>query len=203
MDNNGNSYDYGNYGSGRSSSGQVPANQEKSDSSASTPYSYGQNSDDRYSRDFSRNNIQGQDPYSDRKGFYNAGNDPYARGGSDIDNRDYNFAEGSYDSRNYNYAAGRYENRGYNYSGRGETSQNYMSMADWIITLLIGVIPFVNLIMLLIWSFAGSAPVEKQRYARACLILMIIGIILLTFFTAAFAPAFLSELEELEAIQSF
>ena len=62
MDNNGNSYDYGNYGSGRGSSGQVPANQEKSDSSASTPYSYGQNSDDRYSRDFSRNNIQGQDP---------------------------------------------------------------------------------------------------------------------------------------------
>ena len=197
MDNNGNSYDFGDYGRDRSSSDQLPVNQADSEYSSSSGSNPGSSSSSGYP--YGANDSSTSSSYS----YGNRGDDPYARGGSDPYSSGNRYSSDPYSSGNYNYAAGRYENRSYNYDGRGEVPRNYMSMTDWVITLIIGIIPFVNFIMLLIWSFGGSAPIEKQRYARASLIILIIFIILMTIFTASLLPAFMESLQELESIQSF
>lgn len=53
-----------------------------------------------------------------------------------------------------------------------------MTLGDWIITLLILMIPCVNIIMLFVWAFGSSAPKSKANYAKAELIMIGIGIVL-------------------------
>jgi len=39
-------------------------------------------------------------------------------------------------------------------------------------------IPIVNFILLLVWSFGGNVNQNKKNYARATLLLMVIGVVL-------------------------
>ena len=59
--------------------------------------------------------------------------------------------------------------------GEGDTS--VMSMKDWLITLLLMIIPCVNIVLLFVWAF-GNGNQNKQNWARAYLIVMAIGIVL-------------------------
>lgn len=52
-----------------------------------------------------------------------------------------------------------------------------MSIGDWIITLLIMCIPFVNLIMILVWAFSGNSNPNRANFCKANLILMAIGVV--------------------------
>lgn len=45
-----------------------------------------------------------------------------------------------------------------------------MSLKDWIISVVITVIPVVGFIMLLVWSFSDSINPNKKNWARATLI---------------------------------
>lgn len=56
-----------------------------------------------------------------------------------------------------------------------------MSVGDWLITMLIMVIPIANLVMLFIWGFGNPDP--RRNYARATLIWMAIslGLIILLY----------------------
>lgn len=51
------------------------------------------------------------------------------------------------------------------------------SVKDWLITLVLLVIPFVNIILLFVWAFSSNSTNDfKRNYARANLILMAVGI---------------------------
>ena len=53
-----------------------------------------------------------------------------------------------------------------------------VSTGDWVLTLILSGIPIVGFILLLVWAFGGGAKISKRNYARATLILMIIGFVL-------------------------
>lgn len=57
-----------------------------------------------------------------------------------------------------------------------------VSTQEWIITILITTIPIINLIMLLIWAFSKEENPNKANWAKANLIWMLVGIILLMLF---------------------
>jgi len=49
-----------------------------------------------------------------------------------------------------------------------------MSTKDWLLTLLIFMLPCVNIIMLFVWAFSGSGNHNRRNYSRATLILVAI-----------------------------
>ncbi|MEO9885433.1 MAG: hypothetical protein ABJR05_07495 [Balneola sp.] len=53
-----------------------------------------------------------------------------------------------------------------------------MSLKDWVITLLITLIPMVGFIMLFVWGFSDSANPNKKNWARAALIMLAISTVL-------------------------
>ncbi len=63
-----------------------------------------------------------------------------------------------------------------NYSS--DSNNSVMSVVDWIIVLILMAIPLVNLIVLCIWAFGGSTPLVKANFAKAALIMMVIGFVL-------------------------
>lgn len=68
-------------------------------------------------------------------------------------------------------------------------NKSVVSVVDWLITMLIMAIPIVNFIMLFIWAFGSSTPESKANWAKAQLVWMVIGIILLVIFGSAIIAA--------------
>lgn len=64
-----------------------------------------------------------------------------------------------------------------------EKATKEMTVGDWLITMLILVIPIVNIVMLFTWGF--GRPDSRRNYARASLIWMAICIVLLIIFYGA------------------
>lgn len=62
-----------------------------------------------------------------------------------------------------------------------------MSFGDWIKTLLLQIIPFVNIIMLFIWAFGSKTNLNKKNFSRAYLLLMAIVIVLYIIIFVLFA----------------
>lgn len=61
-------------------------------------------------------------------------------------------------------------------------NQSVVTIGDWVITMILMCIPVVNFIMLLVWAFSNSTPVSKANWAKASLIFMVIGFVLLILF---------------------
>ena len=76
------------------------------------------------------------------------------------------------------------------------TNDQTVSLGDWILTMILSGIPIVGIIMVFVWAFGGGAKASKQNYARAVLILALIGTVLTIIgsilFGAIFAAAFSS-----------
>tara|TARA_R110002124_G_scaffold286776_2_gene468668 strand:+ start:9750 stop:10001 length:252 start_codon:yes stop_codon:yes gene_type:complete len=53
-----------------------------------------------------------------------------------------------------------------------------MSMKDWVVTLLISLIPVVGFVMLFVWGFSDSANPNKKNWARAALIMLAVTTVL-------------------------
>ena len=49
-----------------------------------------------------------------------------------------------------------------------------VSVGDWMVTYILLCIPLVNIIMLFVWAF-GSSPESKANWAKATLLWMVIG----------------------------
>lgn len=73
----------------------------------------------------------------------------------------------------------------------GRSSTNYgrpedasvMSIKDWVITLIITVIPLVGIIMLFVWSFGDGTNLNKRNWSKAVLIFyVIIAVLYFLFF---------------------
>lgn len=56
-----------------------------------------------------------------------------------------------------------------------------LSVGQWLVTLLLLSIPLVNIVLLLVWAFGGSAHPTRRNYSRASLLLfaIIVGFALL------------------------
>ncbi|WBW99428.1 hypothetical protein [Oceanirhabdus sp. W0125-5] len=52
-----------------------------------------------------------------------------------------------------------------------------MTLGDWVVTLLLLMIPVVRLVLLIVWAFSSETNENKKNFAKASLILM--GIIIL------------------------
>lgn len=53
-----------------------------------------------------------------------------------------------------------------------------MSLGEWVVTLILIAIPFVNIIMLIIWTASSSTPTTKKHFAEAELIILAICVVL-------------------------
>lgn len=73
-------------------------------------------------------------------------------------------------------------------------NQSVVTIGDWIITMILMCIPLVNLIMLFVWAFSSSTPVSKANWAKASLIFMAIGLILMIIFWGSLAGIMLSSM---------
>lgn len=51
-----------------------------------------------------------------------------------------------------------------------------LSAKDWVITILIVAIPLVGLVFLFIWAFSDTENPNRSNWAKAQLIMMLIGI---------------------------
>lgn len=67
-----------------------------------------------------------------------------------------------------------------------------MSVSDWLITLLIMVIPLVNIIMLFVWAFGNDNNLTRSNWAKAYLIMMLIGIGISIIFFMVFGAAIMA-----------
>ncbi len=63
-----------------------------------------------------------------------------------------------------------------------EETAPVMRFSDWIVTLLIMMVPVLNAIMLIIWSTDRFTNPNKANWAKATLVLIAIQVVLMMFF---------------------
>ena len=52
-------------------------------------------------------------------------------------------------------------------------------MSEWLVAIIVGMIPFVNIIMAFVWAFSSKTKTSKANYFKAYLIIMAAELILL------------------------
>ena len=53
-----------------------------------------------------------------------------------------------------------------------------LTFGDWMITILVLAIPFVNVVALIYWAASSGTNVTKQNYARASIAWFVIGLVI-------------------------
>ena len=71
-------------------------------------------------------------------------------------------------------------------------NQSVVSILDWILTFIIMILPIINIVMLFVWAFGGNASESKANWAKARLIMWLIGIVVAVFVWSIFAAALIS-----------
>lgn len=84
-------------------------------------------------------------------------------------------------------------NEGNQYSTQMDPNKSVMTMGDWIVTLLITLIPCVNIVMMLVWAF-GNGNENRKNFCRASLIMQVILSVLGFILYAIFASIFMAAL---------
>lgn len=64
-----------------------------------------------------------------------------------------------------------------NYQPQAEIAP-VLSMGSWVGTLLLMLIPIVNIILLIVWAVSNTENPNRRNFARAYLIMFAIGIVL-------------------------
>ncbi|HIX03847.1 MAG TPA: hypothetical protein H9863_07005 [Candidatus Odoribacter faecigallinarum] len=70
-------------------------------------------------------------------------------------------------------------------------NHSVVTVGDWILTMILMLIPIVNFIMLLVWAFSSSTPASKSNWAKATLIFMLLGALLTFLFWGSIASLML------------
>lgn len=65
-----------------------------------------------------------------------------------------------------------------------------ISIGNWIISLILTMIPIVNIIMLFVWAFSNGTNPTKANWTKAALILILVWIILGIIFGGYFMRMF-------------
>ena len=66
---------------------------------------------------------------------------------------------------------------------------NEVTVGEWFITMLIMIIPIVNIIMMFVWAFGGGTQPSKANYFKAALIFVLIAIVLQVILFSVFGAA--------------
>ena len=56
----------------------------------------------------------------------------------------------------------------------GQETEPIMTVKNWVITMLILMIPIINIIMLFVWAFGDGMIKTKSNFAKAQLLIMLI-----------------------------
>ncbi len=64
-------------------------------------------------------------------------------------------------------------------------SDSPMTLSDWLVTILITMIPIVGIIMFFVWAFSSNTNPSKKTWAQATLILVLITTLLFMLFGGA------------------
>lgn len=156
-----------------------PVNDTKEPESEQTSYSYGESTQQKeqtgqngYGQSYggNQNNQQQSYGYQNQNGAY--GN----YGSNDYQNGTYN---SGYNQNSYN---GAYGGQNPYQAPQGQMDQSPLSMGEWILTLIVGMVPCVGLIIFLIWAFGSNGNVNRRNYCRAALIIQIISLIVVIAF---------------------
>ncbi len=73
-----------------------------------------------------------------------------------------------------------------------------MSTGSWIGTLLLMMIPLVNLILIIVWAASSGENPNRRNFARAYLVMMLISIVLFVIFFVILGVGVSNLLESLE-----
>lgn len=76
-----------------------------------------------------------------------------------------------------------------------------MTLKDWLLTLLVQIIPCINIIMLFVWAF-GNGNVNRKRYCQASLIFMAIMMVVSIIITILSYAAIFGLIEQLSEISN-
>ena len=60
-----------------------------------------------------------------------------------------------------------------------------VSVGNWLVVYILMCLPFINLIMLLVWAFGSGAPASQSNWAKATLIWMVISAVIVFVFFGA------------------
>lgn len=166
-------------------SGPSPYNQN----GGTSPYI--QNADGQGQSPFDQGSAQGQNPYG-QSGTQQtqAGQGDYSQGTQDSGQNPY-YQPNPYQQNPYQQNS--YQQNGYMQNGYQQSPyQNYqsnqyggdweepMSVKEWLIVLLLMMIPCVNIILMFVWAFSSGEKKSKSNYFKASLIFM--GCILAFYF---------------------
>ena len=98
------------------------------------------------------------------------------------------------------YSDNQYQNSGYNtgfnasgYNNNYNSQNNCqmppkqmdlspLSTGEWLLTMIVGIIPCAGLILYIIWAFGNSGNLNRRNYCRASLILQVISYVFVIFF---------------------
>ncbi len=53
-----------------------------------------------------------------------------------------------------------------------------VGLGEWIVTLIVLMIPLVNIIMLLVWAFSSGTNPSKANFCKAQLLFMLVSIVI-------------------------
>ena len=67
-----------------------------------------------------------------------------------------------------------------------------LTVGNYIVMALITAIPLVGIIMLFVWAFGSDVNLNKKNWARAALIMALIGVVIWILFAVLFASVFSS-----------
>ena len=82
----------------------------------------------------------------------------------------------------------------YNQGGYYRQQNSVVSVGDWMLTIFIMAIPFINIIMLFVWAFSGGPNKSKANWAKASLLWMLIIMIISFVIIGLIGGALLSNL---------
>lgn len=83
------------------------------------------------------------------------------------------------------------ENRTYQ-PVNGAATAEVVSFKEWIITLLIMMIPLVNLVMPFVWAFSGGTNPSKANFFKASIIIGVVSILLWVLFVGSMVGSIMS-----------
>lgn len=90
-----------------------------------------------------------------------------------------------------NYTYGQNLNQGNGYEKQmNQFDMGPLSMGEWLLTILIGMVPCLGLVVYCVWAFGSSGNLNRRNYCRAYLIMQVIGIalgLIFALFTAFFS----------------
>lgn len=91
---------------------------------------------------------------------------------------------------NYDYNTSNSRNCTQNYDQGMDTSP--MSMGDWLLTILVSMIPCAGIVLYFVWAFGKTGNINRRNFCRANLIIMAGVFVLYLILVLVFGIAFIS-----------